>query len=160
MIVLGLDPGLARTGYGVIEYASEPRFISCGCLTTPAHTDTADRLATLGQDLQILLDKFKPDQAVVETVLFGNNVKTAMMTAETRGVLLFVLRQKHIPVQSLTPLQIKSRLTGYGAADKQQVQRLVTTRLGLTQAPQPDDAADALAGALSYTAEIALPVNA
>lgn len=159
MIVLGLDPGIARTGFGVIEYAGEPRFVTCGCLTTPAHTDTPDRLLTLGQDLLTLIEKFKPDQAIVETVLFGNNVKTAMTTAETRGVLLFVLRQKFIPIQSLTPLQIKSRLTGYGAAGKQQVQRMVTARLALNQAPEPDDAADALAAALSYTAEVALPIT-
>lgn len=103
----------------------------------------------LGNDLKQLLDDTHPDTAVVEQVFFGANAKTAMLTAQARGVLVYVLRQHNIPVETLTPLQIKSRLSGYGAADKQQVQHLVKIRLNLTAAPHPDDAADALAAALS-----------
>lgn len=155
MVVLGLDPGIARTGFGLINTEREPLFIRCGCLTTPAHDAEADRLESIGRDLVTLIATHRPDAAVVETVFFGNNAKTAMRTAETRGVLLYVLRQHHIPVHSLTPLQIKSRLTGYGAADKRQVQHVITQRLHLTTPPEPDDAADALAAALCIADEVA-----
>ncbi|MEX1997389.1 MAG: crossover junction endodeoxyribonuclease RuvC [Candidatus Andersenbacteria bacterium] len=153
MVILGLDPGIARTGFGVINTTVAQSFVRCGCLTTPSHEATPDRLWTIGQDLTTLLTTYKPDHAVVETVFFGANSKTAIITAQTSGVLLYILRQHRIPVHTLTPLQIKSRLTGYGAADKQQVQTLVTRRLKLPTVPQPDDAADALAAALCLTEE-------
>lgn len=150
MIILGLDPGLARTGYGVIETKPLPHFVRCGCLTTPKYLSPNDRLLMLGKDLDSLLSDTKPDQAVVETILFGNNRKTAVITAQARGVLLYILRSHHVPIVDLTPLQIKSRLTGYGQADKHQVQQVITQRLNLTVVPQPDDAADGLAAALCY----------
>lgn len=150
MIILGLDPGIARTGFGLISINPTETFIRCGCLTTPAHQDTADRIYELGKDLQQVITEAKPDLAVVEQVYFGTNTTTAIQTAHVRGMLVYILRQHHIPIQSLTPLQIKSRLTGYGKATKVQVQSTVTRRLGLTTAPQPDDAADALAAALCY----------
>lgn len=148
MIILGLDPGLARTGFGLIDTSKPDLFVSCGCLETGSHQSIEDRLLTIGQDLDQLIIKFKPDHAVVEKVFFGANSKTAMLTSETRGVLLYVLRQHRLPVTSLTPLQIKSRLSGYGKATKQQVGWVVAKRLNLQQPPQPDDAADALAAAL------------
>lgn len=148
MIILGLDPGIARTGYGVIDTSQSKQFVRCGCLTTPEYDTPEDRLLQLGNDLLELVAEDSPDLAVVEKVFFGANSKTAMLTAQARGVLLYILRTKHIPVESLTPLQIKSRLTGYGAADKQQVQSVVTQQLRLSTTPQPDDAADALAAAL------------
>jgi crossover junction endodeoxyribonuclease RuvC len=153
MIILGLDPGIARTGFGLVRANNPPTFIRCGCLTTPAQDNTSDRLSSLGQDLTQLIKQFHPDQAVIETVLFGKNVKTAMFTAETRGALIYVLRQYNIPVFNLTPLQIKSRITGYGAATKQQIQSMVVKRLGLSSPPQPDDAADGLAAALCLAEE-------
>ena len=153
MIILGLDPGIARTGFGVINTTPLLSFIRCGCFTTSAAAATEDRLLTIGNDLHTLLNSAKPDVAVVETIFFGTNTTTAMVTAQTRGVLLYVLREHHIPVHSLTPLQIKSRLTGYGVADKHQVQQLVTRRLKLSAMPQPDDAADALAAALCVAEE-------
>jgi crossover junction endodeoxyribonuclease RuvC len=153
MVIIGLDPGLARTGFGAIDTQRQSPFLRCGCLTTPSSSSIPDRLHSIGQDLSLLLTEIKPNLAVVETVFFGNNSKTAMQTAETRGVLLYILRQHTIPVHSLTPLQIKSRLTGYGQADKHQVQRLVTRRLQLTTIPHPDDAADALAAALCWADE-------
>ncbi len=151
MIILGLDPGLARTGFGLInmKQPQSPEYIACGCLTTPQHLSTEDRLMTLGEELTKLVRTYHPDLAVIEQVFFGKNVKTAVMTAEARGVLVYILRQHQIPVEHVTPLQIKSRLTGYGAADKQQVQRLIMQRLHLAEIPTPDDAADALAAALS-----------
>ncbi len=153
MIILGLDPGIARTGFGIIRAHQSPDFLRCGCLTTTPNEPTADRLFRLGQDLTKLIQQFHPDQAVIETVFFGKNAKTAMLTAETRGTLIYVLRQHHIPVFNLTPLQIKSRLTGYGSASKQQIQSMVVKRLSLTNAPQPDDAADGLAAALCLAEE-------
>jgi crossover junction endodeoxyribonuclease RuvC len=156
MKILGLDPGIARTGFGLIDTAQERLYVTCGCLTTASMESAADRLVTLGTDLTTLVDRYRPDMAVVETVFFGSNSKTAMLTAETRGVLLYVLRKKRIVVQSLTPLQIKSRLTGYGSADKHQVQTVVMARLKLTGLPRPDDAADALAAALSLGEDAAL----
>ena len=159
MFILGLDPGIARTGFGVVDAATSS-YVSCGCLTTPAGLSEPDRLEMLGSDLTALLERFRPERAVVETVLFGNNAKTAMQTAEVRGVLCYVLRQHRVAVHSLTPLQIKSRLTGYGAAEKQQIQQVVQQRLSLDAVPQPDDAADALAAALCWTAEPALAAMA
>lgn len=160
MIVLGLDPGIARTGFGLIEVGRTVSYIRCGCLTTPPSLSSAIRLQTLGEDLTTLIQQFRPERAVVESIYFGANSKTAIQTAEARGVLIYVLRQHHIEPFELTPLQIKSRLTGYGAADKRQIQHVVTRQLHLDTPPQPDDAADALAAALCVAEEpLILPLN-
>ena len=148
MIILGLDPGIARTGFGVLNTAKSQSFVCCGCLTTSSRQPTADRLLALGQSLNATLDKYKPDKAVIEKIFFGANSKTAIVTAQARGVLLYILRQRKITTLSLTPLQIKSQLTGYGQADKSQVQAMVMRLLNLNTIPRPDDAADALAAAL------------
>lgn len=148
MVIIGLDPGLARTGFGILNTNQAHFFVRCGCLTTPTHDSLDSRLATLGQDLSALLLTVSPDQAAIEEIFFGRNTKTAIIIAHARGVLLYVLRQHHIPITSLTPRQIKSRLTGYGDASKHQVQTLIAQRLNLEQIPQPDDAADALAAGL------------
>lgn len=148
MIVLGLDPGIGRCGFGVIDTKANEQFVRCGCLVTPTSLPLEDRLLMLGQDLEQLISAVKPDLAVVEQIFFGKNHKTAMLIASARGVLLYVLRTQHIPIEARTPLQIKSQLTGYGAASKAQVQSAVQRQLGLTTIPQPDDAADALAAAL------------
>lgn len=148
MIILGLDPGIARVGYGIIDTAQKHQFIRCGCITTPK-TDTLEvRLENIATDLTQLMRENKPDIAVVEEIFFGKNVKTAMTIAHVRGVILHILQIHRIPMQNLTPLQIKSRLTGYGAATKEQIQHVVQRQLSLTHVPQPDDAADALAAAL------------
>lgn len=151
MIILGLDPGIARTGYGVIDTQQKNAYVRCGLLTTPSDFPLEERLALLASDLEILIHETHPDSAVVEHIFFGSNRKTAMLTAHARGVLLYILAKHHVSVESLTPLQIKSRLTGYGTAPKEQVQALVKQQLRLTTIPQPDDAADALAAALSIT---------
>ncbi len=151
MVILGLDPGIARTGFGVIDTSRSNLYVQCGCLTTPAHEALEDRLLLLYQDTVSLLSQYKPDLAVVEEIFFGKNKTTALLTAHARGVLLKALREHSIPIESLTPLQIKSRLTGYGAAKKQQVQYVVQQQLKLSAVPQPDDAADALAAALCFT---------
>lgn len=149
MIILGLDPGIARVGFGVINTKQSQLFIRCGILTTPPSFKLEDRLLLLGEDLTTLIKEIKPDMAVVESIFFGQNKKTAMLTAQARGVILYILRAHHISVESLTPLQIKSRLTGYGKASKEQMQTMVMQQLHLKTIPQPDDAADALAAALS-----------
>lgn len=148
MIILGLDPGIARTGYGVIDTSAQSLFHSCGCLTTPAHDSAPDRLSSLADNLDALIKQVKPRRAVVEDIFFGVNAKTAISTAQARGVLLYVLNQHHIPITSFTPLQIKSRLCGYGRATKQQMQDQVKAQLKLDSIPKPDDAADGLAAAL------------
>lgn len=151
MIIIGLDPGIARTGFGILDTNQEHLFVRCGCLTTPPHDNLADRLAILGQNLSTLIKETTPTQAAVEEIFFGRNTKTAISTAHARGVLLYTLRQHNISISSFTPLQIKSRLTGYGNASKKQVQQLVTSRLNLETPPEPDDAADALAAGLCLT---------
>jgi crossover junction endodeoxyribonuclease RuvC len=148
MVIVGLDPGIGRTGFGVIDTSRDHWFVRCGCIETSAHAPVEERLAIVGRDLEQLLTETKPERAVVEQIFFGTNTSTAMVTAHTRGVLLYLLYQHGIELITLTPGQIKSRLTGYGAATKQQVQQMVTQRLQLTKVPQPDDAADALAAAL------------
>jgi crossover junction endodeoxyribonuclease RuvC len=147
MILLGLDPGIGRTGFGVLDTSAPQLYLTSGCLTTPAGP-VEERLHRLGRDLADLIGNVHPERAAVESVFFGANKTTAMLTAQARGVLLYILREYHIPVISFTPLQIKSRLTGFGAADKAQVQAIVVQRLSLAAPPQPDDAADALAAAL------------
>lgn len=148
MIILGLDPGIARTGYGVVDTSKKTPFIRCGCITTLPIYSLEERLITIAQDVNRIVDENRVDVAVVEEIFFGNNKKTAMVTAHVRGVLLYALASQNITIQSMTPLQIKSRLTGYGAASKEQMQRAITKQLHLTRPPQPDDAADALAAAL------------
>ncbi|MDA1168915.1 MAG: crossover junction endodeoxyribonuclease RuvC [bacterium] len=149
MIILGLDPGIARTGYGVINTAQKHQFIRCGCITTPKTDSLEIRLASVAADLTQIIRENRPDTAVVEQIFFGANAKTAITTAHVRGVIMYLLQIHNIPVQTLTPLQIKSRLTGYGAASKEQMQHAIKQQLHLTSIPKPDDAADALAAALS-----------
>jgi len=148
MIILGLDPGIARTGFGILDSSKPQLYVNCGCLTTSKEEEPAARLLQIGQDTITLIRKYKPDTAVVEDIFFNTNTSTAILTAQTRGVLLYVLQEHHVRITSLTPLQIKSRLTGFGRADKKQVQSMISRRLNLACAPQPDDAADALAAAL------------
>lgn len=151
MIILGLDPGIARTGFGILNTDLPALFVRCGIITTPPAMSVEDRLVIVGQDIEHIVKAHQPDVGVVEQVFFGKNSKTALLTAQVRGVLLYVLRQHRITINSLTPLQIKSRLTGYGAASKEQVQQCVARRLHLSAIPEPDDAADALAAALSFS---------
>ena len=151
MIILGLDPGIARLGFGVIDTSKQEQFVRCGCITTPKNMSVEDRLEVLAKNLESIIKEAKPDVSIVESIFFGNNKKTAIITAQARGVILYILKKHNVTIESLTPLQIKSRLTGYGAAQKQQIQTVVQNQLNLSSPPQPDDAADALAAALCYT---------
>ena len=151
MVILGLDPGIARTGYGVLHTDHARLYSRHGCLTTDPSLTTPGRLSKLANDLTALLLDVRPDAAAVEQVFFARNKTTAMLTAQAQGVLLCVLDQHGVPVTTLTPLEIKLRIAGHGYADKRQVQTAVAERLNLAARPQPDDAADALAAALCIT---------
>lgn len=149
MLILGLDPGVATTGYGLIEKKSgriAPK--EWGVISTPARLPLPERLDIIATDLNIVLRKFRPHLAVVEAIFFAKNAKTAIAVAHARGVMLLQLQRKDIPIIELTPLQVKQRITAYGAAPKTQVQTMVKTLLKLKVLPRPDDAADALALAI------------
>ncbi|MEW6610755.1 MAG: crossover junction endodeoxyribonuclease RuvC [Patescibacteria group bacterium] len=146
MIILGLDPGLATTGYAFLT--SEKGIVQdiCwGCITTKPHHTTATRLLTLRTQLQKLILIHRPQRAAIEKLYFQTNAKTAMVVGEARGVIITTLAESSIPVFEFTPLEIKRALTGSGNADKRQVQKMLTLLFHLKEPPHPDDAADALA---------------
>ncbi|MGN0771763.1 MAG: crossover junction endodeoxyribonuclease RuvC [Christensenellales bacterium] len=151
MRILGIDPGLAIVGYGVID--SEKgiyRPVDCGVINTPKELSLPDRLAEIFKGMGELIDTFKPDQVAIEELFFTKNITTGISVAEARGVILLACRQRNIPMFEYTPNQIKQSLTGYGKADKKQIQFMITRLLGLKAVPKPDDAADALAIALTH----------
>ncbi len=145
-IVIGFDPGLAITGYGVIQGDA---ILEYGVLRTPAKTPLGQRLVLLYNQLTELLDQYKVARAGCEQLFFARNVTTALDVGHARGIILLAIAQRHIPLLELTPLQVKQSLTGYGRADKQQIQYMVQSIFKLSKAPKPDDAADALAIALT-----------
>lgn len=154
MVILGLDPGLATTGYGIIEKRANklvPK--DWGVISTGAKVALPARLQIIATDLDILLNQYRPGLAVVETIFFAKNAKTAIAVAQARGVILLGLARKKIPIIELTPLQVKQQITTYGAAPKAQVQTMVKSLLKLKHAPRPDDAADALALAICGTSK-------
>ncbi|MGI5916285.1 MAG: crossover junction endodeoxyribonuclease RuvC [Anaerolineae bacterium] len=151
MLVLGIDPGLATTGYGLVEgdgHRLTP--VAYGVLRTPANMPTADRLVQIHRGLQELLDRYRPQAAAVEELFFATNARTAMVVGEARGVLLLTLAEAGLSVAEYTPLQVKQSITGYGQADKAQVQEMVRLLLDLDDIPHPDDAADALAVSICH----------
>lgn len=153
MIILGIDPGIATTGFGVITYEKGVcTLVDCGVITTDKDLTHSERLAILYEDLTELVKKHQPQQVAVEKLFFSTNVTTAMTVGEARGVALLVLQQGGVPISEYTPLQVKQGITGYGKATKKQVQEMVKTRLKLNTIPRPDDAADALAIALTHSA--------
>lgn len=149
MVILGIDPGYAIVGYGVIEYKSGNfRVLDYGAITTPAHTSPESRLATIFSDINTLIDRYKPDCMAIEELFFNSNQKTAILVAEARGVILLAAYRKAVLIHEYTPLQVKQAVVGYGRAEKKQVQAMITTILGLKKVPKPDDTADALALAI------------
>lgn len=149
MIIIGIDPGLGRIGYGVLDHtAHTTRALAYGCITSPPNTDIGKRLLEIEQDLVALLKKWKPDRAAVEELFFAKNVTTAFSVGLARGVVILALARLNIPIVTFSPPKIKLAVTGYGAATKRQVQEMVKRILGLSEIPKPDDAADALAVAL------------
>lgn len=157
MCILGIDPGIARMGYGVIESTGgETRCITYGCLTTPKTLPLPERLGSLKVDLERLLKTYEPDVVAVETIRFAQNQTTGIAVAEARGLVLAIAAQAGREIIELSPLEVKQALTSYGHADKKQVQFMVRQVLKLNESPKPDDAADALAVALAAEPRIRL----
>ncbi len=151
MIILGIDPGTATTGFACIEKVSGQEKCSVldfGIISTPKQLPDSERLTHLYQDVSELIKTYKPERAGVEKLFFSTNSKTAMTVSQARGVVLLALALHTIPILEFTPLQVKSTICGYGKADKKQVQHMVQVSFNLKSIPKPDDAADALAIAL------------
>ena len=148
-IILGIDPGIADTGYGVI--GSQNGKLSClgyGSIKTSAKLALADRLEIINLELAKLIKKYQPDLIAIEELFFCKNVKTALIVGQARGVVVLTARQNKIPAVEFTPLQVKQAVSTYGRAGKEQVQKMVKIILNLKEPPRPDDAADALAIAI------------
>lgn len=153
MRILGIDPGTGRLGFGVIDaHKGKLTLVDAGVVTTPAHTPTNERLEDIFDSLTEIICDLKPDRMAIEKLFFARNVTTAMSVAEARGVALLAGQKGKLPIEEYTPLQIKQSITGYGKADKKQVQEMVRLQLGLKTVPKPDDAADALAAAIMCAA--------
>jgi crossover junction endodeoxyribonuclease RuvC len=150
MVILGIDPGTATIGYGVIETARyQAKYRECGTIQTSSGTDLSTRLSEIGADIAALLQEVQPDLCVVEELFFFRNVTNAMSVAHARGVILYQIAQAKIKLLELTPLQMKKAVTGLGKASKNQVGKMIKTMLHLDAVPTPDDAADALGLALA-----------
>lgn len=151
MIILGIDPGTAATGYGIIKKEGQKySLLDFGCVVTPANTPLHDRLETIFEELSEIIEKAKPDHIVVEEIFFAANSKTAIAVGQARGVILLAAKKKGCHIYEYTPLEVKMALTGYGRADKKQIQAMVKALLSLHDIPKPDDAADALAIAICH----------
>ena len=151
MIILGIDPGYAIVGIGVLEYKGNKfRPIEYNAITTHASMITSLRLKKIKEEICEYLHKYKPDAVAIEELFFNNNAKTAIAVAQARGVLVAEVASSGTPIYEYTPLQIKQAVAGYGRAQKGQVQRMVTQMLGLNAVPKPDDVADALAIAMCH----------
>ncbi|MBP6005675.1 crossover junction endodeoxyribonuclease RuvC [Candidatus Saccharibacteria bacterium] len=151
MVVLGVDPGTATTGFGLVDFSNrKPVAITHGVIRTKPDTIMADRLKIIASDLEELVRQYKPDAVAVEELFFANNAKTAIAVGQARGVILLTLAQANYQVYEYTPLQVKLAIAGYGRASKRQVQEMVKRLLQLSDLPKPDDAADGLAIALTH----------
>ena len=151
MIVIGIDPGVARLGYGVIQVdKGVPTPLCYGCIQTKAGRRQAERLLAIYTEITALLIKYSPDFLAIEKLFFTKNVTSAMSVSEVRGVILLAAEQHHIPVEEYTPNQIKQAITGSGRADKLQMQEMIKRLLHLDEVPKPDDAADGLSIALCH----------
>lgn len=151
MRILGIDPGTATVGWAVIESAGHERqAVAYGHISTPAGMPLARRLSEIAQDLRGVADKYRPDEAAIEELFFFKNQKTVIPVAQARGAILLTLHALGLHIGEYTPLQVKQALTGYGRADKTQVQLMVKNIFRLAEIPRPDDTADALAIALCH----------
>lgn len=149
--ILGIDPGTGILGFGVIDVTrGKPTLVDGGVIKTPVKQEDALRLVTIFDELTQLIQETKPQVMSVEKLFFARNVTTAMSVAQARGVVLLCGTQAGLPIYEYTPMQIKQAVTGYGKADKKQIQEMVRVLLGLREVPKPDDAADALAAALTH----------
>jgi crossover junction endodeoxyribonuclease RuvC len=149
MRIIGIDPGTGILGFGVIDsHSGKTKLVTAGVIITPAHTPLADRLEEIYLELTNIIAETKPEMMAIEQLFFAKNVTTAMSVAHARGVAMLTGKQAKLRIEEYTPMQIKLSLTGYGKADKKQVQEMVRVQLGLKEVPKPDDCADALAAAI------------
>jgi crossover junction endodeoxyribonuclease RuvC len=152
MRILGIDPGTGILGFGVIDVVKgKSQMVDAGVIRTPAKEDDAVRLQTIFEELTDIIAETKPTEMSVEKLFFAQNVTTAMTVAQARGVVLLAGKQAGMEIFEYTPLQIKQALTGYGRADKKQIQEMVRVILQLKEVPKPDDCADALAAAITHS---------
>jgi crossover junction endodeoxyribonuclease RuvC len=150
-VILGIDPGTAATGWGVIKDTSQKtELVAFGCIETSKEKPTVRRLEEIAADLSQIIKRYRPDEVAIEELFFFKNLKTAIKVAQARGVLLVTAARHRAKIYEYTPLQVKQALTGYGRADKNQVQIMVKNILRMKKIPRPDDAADALAVALCH----------
>ncbi|MGI6360987.1 MAG: crossover junction endodeoxyribonuclease RuvC [Bacillota bacterium] len=151
MIILGIDPGTATTGYGLIEMSgNKHRLVDYGCIRTPAGKIMSARLEMIYEAMRELVKRHHPDQVAIEQLFFNRNITTALSVGQARGVLLLAVEQSQVPIAEYTPLQVKQAIVGYGGAEKKQVQYMVARVLNLKNPPKSDDAADALAIAICH----------
>ncbi|MBI5960920.1 MAG: crossover junction endodeoxyribonuclease RuvC [Chloroflexi bacterium] len=152
MLVLGIDPGTATTGYGVVREHPDGAFeaVDYGVITTPAHTPMAERLLQLHTEVTALITRYQPDVAAIETLFFGKNVTTAITVAQGRGVILLALAEAGVTIREYKPAEVKQSVVGYGNAEKSQMQEMIRQMLNLEKIPRPDDAADGLGLAITY----------
>lgn len=151
MRILGIDPGIATIGFGMVNSENNKfRLISCGVITTPAHTSLSSRLEQIYDDMMQLLDTFKPDAVSIEELFFNTNITTGISVAHGRGVILLACQKAGVKVYEYTPLQVKQSVVGYGRAEKAQVMDMVRRLCALQAVPKPDDAADAVALAICH----------
>lgn len=152
MRILGIDPGTGITGWGVIDKDyNRLAVVDYGCIRTPAHQLNQKRLCEIYDGMQLLLSEYQPDEMAIEELFYNRNVTTVISVGQARGVLVLAAAQRGVPVYEYTPLQIKQAVTGYGRADKKQVQYMIQNLLALSAIPRPDDAADALAVAVCHS---------
>lgn len=152
MRILGIDPGTGIMGFGVIDVTQNGlKLVDAGVIRTAPHTPQDERLEEIYNSLTEIIKDTKPDNFSIEKLFFVRNITTAMSVAEARGVAILAARVNGLPVSEYTPLQIKQTITGYGRADKKQMQEMVRIQLGLKEVPKPDDAADALAAAITHS---------
>lgn len=155
MRILGIDPGTGIVGFGVIETDGHKHtLVDAGVIRTPAHQPLVERLDTIFHEIESLIKELKPTVMVVEELFFAKNVKTAISVSHARGVILLAGKKAGLEVAEYTPLQIKQAVTGYGRAEKQQIQEMVRIMLRLKVAPKPDDCADALAAAICHSSQL------
>ncbi|MGI6413792.1 MAG: crossover junction endodeoxyribonuclease RuvC [Syntrophomonadaceae bacterium] len=151
MLVLGIDPGTARMGYGLVQYLDgKIKLINYGLITTSSSMTVAERLCKINEQLQLLIEDNRPDAVAVEQLFYNKNAKTIITVAESRGVAIMTAARAKIQVAEYTPLQVKQAVVGFGNADKKQVQEMVKRILSMDQLPKPDDAADAIAIAICH----------
>ena len=151
MRILGIDPGIATVGFGVVDFKNQKyALVRCGVITTPAHTPLSERLETIYRDLSELIETFRPEAVAIEELFFNTNLTTGISVAHGRGVILLACRMAWLSIYEYTPLQVKQAVVGYGRAEKHQVMDMVKRLCALSAPPKPDDAADAVALALCH----------